>query len=112
MTLPTCRQERHCGCAWGPSLPITALALPAAVAAPAAITFDGLEVTQAVQDMAHTVPLVAQKATVVRVYLGTQSPTAVTVRGVLLARANHAGSAWPRDDGRLLWEGHPRARAA
>jgi hypothetical protein len=68
--------------------------LPAAVAAPAAVTLEGLEVTQAIQHMPHTVPLVAQKATVVRVYLGTQSHTPVTVRGVLLVRANHAGATW------------------
>jgi hypothetical protein len=68
--------------------------LPAAAAAPAALTFDGLEVTQAIQDMAHSVPLVAHKATVVRVYLGTQSSTPITVRGVLQVKANVAGATW------------------
>lgn len=35
---------------------------------------DGIEVTQAVQDLAHSVPLIAGKATVVRVYLSS-TPT-------------------------------------
>ena len=48
---------------------------------------DGIEVTQAVQDMAHTVPLVAGRQTWVRVYLSANSFGPVTVAsGVLSAR--------------------------
>ena len=36
---------------------------------PATVTIDGIEVTQAIQNLAHGVPLVAGKATLVRVYL-------------------------------------------
>jgi hypothetical protein len=38
-------------------------------AKPATVTIDGIEVTQAVQNLAHGVPLIAGKATLVRVYL-------------------------------------------
>ncbi len=58
------------------------------------VTLDGLEVTQTVQDMAHSVPLIAGKATFVRVYLGTTSVTPVTVRGVLRVKSSDAGSTW------------------
>lgn len=43
----------------------------------------GLEVTQVVQDLANSVPLVAEKPTVVRVYLDRPAPGVVTVRGEL-----------------------------
>lgn len=57
------------------------------------ITFDGIEVVQAVQDMGHTVTLVAEKQTVVRVYLSTAGSVPLTVRGTLAARRAGA-SAW------------------
>jgi hypothetical protein len=51
------------------------------------VLLDGLEVTQEIQDMAQSVPLLAGKATIVRAYL-QYPPQAVTVRGELLvARA-------------------------
>ncbi|HEY1186647.1 MAG TPA: hypothetical protein VGE74_03270 [Gemmata sp.] len=76
----------------GPPLPVPSAAAPAA--GPFGVTFEGLEVTQAIQDMAHTVPLVAGKATVVRVYLGTTTTTPVTVRGVLRVRSSAPGATW------------------
>ena len=77
----------------GPAQPTAAApVLPAS--GPFAMTLDGLEVTQTVQDMAHTVPLVAGKTTVVRVYLGTTSATPIAVRGVLRVKLNAAGSSW------------------
>ena len=39
------------------------------LAKPATVTIDGIEVTQAIQNLAHGVPLIAGKATLVRVYL-------------------------------------------
>jgi hypothetical protein len=51
-----------------------------------AITADGIEVVQVVQDMAHTVALVAEKSTVVRVYLSTSGSAALAIRGTLAAR--------------------------
>ncbi|MGH8904087.1 MAG: hypothetical protein ACRDYA_21005 [Egibacteraceae bacterium] len=50
-----------------------------------AVHLDGIEVTQAVQDLAHSVPLIAGKATVVRVYLSLDAggDRAVTVGGEL-----------------------------
>ena len=57
------------------------------------ITVDGIEVVQAVQDMGHTVTLVADKPTVVRIYLSTKGSSPLTVRGVLAARRAGAG-AW------------------
>jgi hypothetical protein len=66
----------------------------AAAAAPLpGVTCDGIEVVQVVQSLpAHDVVLVAQKTTVVRVYLSTDAPTPVTVRGTLSGRP--AGGAW------------------
>jgi hypothetical protein len=50
------------------------------------VFLDGLEVTQEVQDLAHSVPLVAGKSTIVRAYL-RYAPGPVEVRGELrLAR--------------------------
>ena len=53
---------------------------------PILLTCDGVEVTQAIQDMTHGVPLIAQKRTVARVYLSVGSPDAVTVSGVIRVR--------------------------
>jgi len=50
---------------------------------PIRMLVDGLEVTQAVQDMARSVPLVAGKLTVVRIYLSVESSAPVQVRGQL-----------------------------
>lgn len=54
--------------------------------APGEVSLDGLEVTQVVQEVAHTVPLVADKATWVRAYLSYNSTTPLTVRGTLRVR--------------------------
>lgn len=69
------------------------LATPAAPGPAPSITIDGIEVVQAVQDMNHTVTLVADKATVVRVYLSTAGSAPLTVRGTLAARRAGTG-AW------------------
>ena len=55
---------------------------------------DGIEITQSVQDMAGTVPLVAGKATIVRAYLRFAS-RAVRVRGELFASRSPLGP-WTR----------------
>jgi hypothetical protein len=47
------------------------------------VALDGLEVTQAIQDMTHAVPLIANKRTVVRVYLSSRSSHPMTVRGTI-----------------------------
>ncbi|MGH8887451.1 MAG: hypothetical protein ACRDYX_20250 [Egibacteraceae bacterium] len=57
------------------------------------VRLDGIEVTQAVQDLAHSVPLIAGKATVVRLYLSLDADgdRAVTVGGELeLHQGGHA----------------------
>src|SRR5829696_937620 len=69
----------------GPMLPPAAPEGPEA-AGPILLTCDGVEVTQAIQDMAHSVPLVAQKRTVARVYLSVAGPAAATVSGVMRVR--------------------------
>lgn len=51
--------------------------------APGQITLEGVEVTQAIQDIESKVPLVAGKSTLVRVYLRYEGESAVTVRGEL-----------------------------
>jgi hypothetical protein len=69
----------------GPMLPPADLAGPDA-GGPILLLCDGVEVTQAIQDMAHSVPLVAQKRTVARVYLGIAGPDPITVSGVIRVR--------------------------
>jgi hypothetical protein len=53
---------------------------------PAKLSCDGVEVTQAIQNMNHDVPLVARKRTVVRVYLSATASAPIAVQGVLKAR--------------------------
>ena len=50
------------------------------------VQLDALEVTQSIQDLAHSIPLVAAKKTVVRLYLSNYAGTAVTVQGRLALR--------------------------
>ncbi len=47
---------------------------------------DGIEVTQSIQDLAQSVPLIAGKATVVRVFLGNSTAAPMTVRGRIAVR--------------------------
>ena len=56
------------------------------------LSVDGIEVTQVVQDMRHSVPLIADKATVVRVYLSRPEGGAVTVRGEISVRRSPTGT--------------------
>lgn len=81
-------------------------AIPPAATAPAAMApalgtvptplFEGLEVTQAIQNMAHAVPLIVEKTTVVRVYLGITAPGPVTLRGELQVRHPAGSGTWRR----------------
>jgi hypothetical protein len=73
----------------GPMLPPASPAGPE-LGGPILLTCDGVEVTQAIQDMAHSVPLVAGKRTVARVYLSVGGTDPVTVSGIL--RVRRAGS--------------------
>jgi hypothetical protein len=54
------------------------------------VFLDGLEVTQEVQDLQHSVPLVAGKATIVRAYL-RYAPSHVNIRGELLVARTPIG---------------------
>src|SRR5574341_1110826 len=56
------------------------------------VALDGLEVTQSIQEMGHSVPLVAGKAAVARAYLNVKSSAPVAVRGVL--RGRRPGGLW------------------
>ena len=47
------------------------------------VRVDSIEVTQAIQDLNHSVPLIALKAAVARVYLSSRLPGNVTVSGAL-----------------------------
>lgn len=73
------------GATGGPRLPVTRAAGPEA-GGPILLTCDGVEVTQAIQDMPHSVALVAEKRTIARVYLSTGGTAPVTVNGVLRVR--------------------------
>lgn len=69
--------------------PDTAFAPPASAIQQQVVALDGIEVSQAVQDLDHSVPLVAGKATIVRAYL--TYPQTVTVRGELQLARNPQG---------------------
>jgi hypothetical protein len=57
------------------------------------LVVDGIEVVQVVQDMSHSVALIAGKPTVVRVYLSRPAGGAVTVRGEISVRRTPTGAA-------------------
>lgn len=59
----------------------------------AVLTADGVEVTQAIQNMSHGVPLVAKKRTIVRVYLSAVAASPILVHGLLKVRRRPTG-AW------------------
>ena len=62
-------------------------------AAPAGrLSVDGIEVVQVVQDMTHSVPLIAGKATVVRLYLSRPEGGLITVRGEISVRRTPSGT--------------------
>src|SRR4029077_8652887 len=72
--------RRRGGLAMGPRLE---LAVDPAEAGPdlsGSFSVAGIEVTQAIQDLDHSVPLIAGKPTVVRVYLNRPDPAVITVR--------------------------------
>lgn len=52
----------------------------------APIHVDAIEVTQGIQDLAYSIPLLAGKRTVVRVYLSHPESPAITVRGEIAVR--------------------------
>lgn len=56
------------------------------------VRVDAVEVTQAVQNLYHSVTLVALKTTVARVYLSYRSDPPITVRGQLRLRRSPGGS--------------------
>jgi hypothetical protein len=58
----------------------------------ASIRVDGVEVTQSIQDLNHSVPLIALKSTVVRLYLSSRLAATVTVRGTLWIRRASGGA--------------------
>jgi hypothetical protein len=47
------------------------------------VRVDGIEVTQTIQNLNHSVPLIALKSTVARLYVSSRLPGNVTVRGTL-----------------------------
>jgi len=55
------------------------------------VTADGIEVTQAIQHMSQSVPLVAGKRTVVRVYLSVTASGPLLVQGLLKVRRRPKG---------------------
>ncbi|WP_144440827.1 hypothetical protein [Streptomyces roseifaciens] len=57
------------------------------------VNLDAVEVTQTVQDLNHSVPLIAGKSTVVRLYLSCDSAPGVTVRGEISVSRSPADTA-------------------
>ncbi len=87
------RDEWHpvsCCAMTGAPLPAAGAAMPVSPHAP--LILEGIEVSQAIQDMTHSVPLVADKGTVVRIYLGTNTATSISIRGEILVK--HHGHPW------------------
>lgn len=78
----------------GRSYPAAQLAALGLAGPPPALTCDGIEVTQVVQNMTHDVPLIAGKATVARVYLSVQTPEFAELRGTLTARSPAGHGVW------------------
>jgi hypothetical protein len=72
---------------------LVAMAEEEALAEANSVSVDGIEVVQAVQDMDHSVTLIAGKPTIVRVYLSRPSGTTITVRGEIAIRRSPSGSA-------------------
>lgn len=68
------------------SAAITGATLLAGDIAARPLQMEAMEVTQAVQDLAHSVPLLAAKRTVVRAYLSFYGAAPLTVSGQLTAR--------------------------
>ena len=50
------------------------------------VQLDAIEVTQAIQDLSQSIPLLAGKPTVIRAYLSNYSPASITVSGELTLR--------------------------
>ncbi|HSJ74982.1 MAG TPA: hypothetical protein VK899_02180, partial [Gemmatimonadales bacterium] len=68
------------------SAEVTSVGTAATSANQKPLQMDGVEVTQSVQDLDHSVPLVANKRTVVRLYLSYYASPGVTVRGEISVR--------------------------
>lgn len=68
------------------SATITSVATVADNVSATPLQVDAIEITQAIQDLAQSVPLFAGKRTVVRVYLSHYSSAGITVRGELSIR--------------------------
>lgn len=68
------------------SAAVTAVSLAAGDVGSHPLQMDGIEVTQGMQDMGHSVPLFAGKRTVVRVYLSYYGASAISVSGELSVR--------------------------
>lgn len=76
-----------------PSKRRQAAAVEDAVAEAGSLAVDGIEVVQVVQDISHSVALIAGKPTIVRVYLSRPAGSAVTVRGEISVRRTASGAA-------------------
>jgi hypothetical protein len=84
---------RRARAASGPVPPVQPAA--AGLISPVKLTCDGVEVTQAIQDMpGHGVPLVAGKRTVVRIYLSATAASPIMVLGLLKVRRTAPAGAW------------------
>jgi hypothetical protein len=68
------------------SAEITGVSTVPANTAATPVQMDGLEVTQSIQDLGHSVPLIAGKRTVVRLYLSNYSGAAINVSGAISVR--------------------------
>ena len=86
--------KRMAGGAAGRAYPAALAAAAGLAGPPPVLTCEGVEVTQVIQNMAHDVPLVAGKTTVVRVYLSVEGAEIVEVRGVFNVRSPAGQGVW------------------
>jgi hypothetical protein len=68
-------------------------ALPVRVSDPNQVSVEKIEVVQVIQDMNHSVPLIAGKTALVRFYLSYEADAPITVKGTLSLRKVGGGAA-------------------
>jgi hypothetical protein len=94
--------------AFGAALPVSLLHDPGASTidgvdlGAALVQVDGVEITQAIQSLANTIGLIANKGTVARLYLSSRLTAPITVRGTLRVTRGGAASLVPSSNSVLL----------
>ena len=79
---------------------------------PGQVSIDGIEVVQAIQNLANDVSIVADKQTIVRVYLSSAHAAVLNVKGVLSVQAQSSTASVPSTDSLTLnWGPNPSTQS-